>query len=123
MIHPYRRALAFLLSCLISQFAAAHAHLEGAVPAPDSTLATSPGEIRLTFNEPIESRFSAIQLLDGKGKAVATGKAASSQQAAQVLVLSGLPKLPAGTYRVRWRAVAADTHKTSGTFRFTVTAP
>lgn len=123
MIHPYRRALPFLLSGLISQFAAAHGHLEGAVPAAGGTVAASPSEIRLTFNEPVESRFSTIQLLDDKGKTVATGKVTSSPQAAQVLVLSGLPKLPAGTYQVRWRAVAADTHKTSGTFSFTVKAP
>jgi hypothetical protein len=35
------------------------------------------------------------------------------------MILS-LPKLPAGTYLVKWKAVATDTHRTTGTFNFTV---
>jgi copper resistance protein C len=31
-----------------------------------------------------------------------------------------LPKLPAGTYRVSWQAVATDTHRTAGSFDFTI---
>jgi methionine-rich copper-binding protein CopC len=31
-----------------------------------------------------------------------------------------LQKLPAGTYHVSWQAVATDTHRTAGTFDFTI---
>jgi methionine-rich copper-binding protein CopC len=31
-----------------------------------------------------------------------------------------LPKLAEGKYRVSWRVVAIDTHRTSGTFDFTI---
>src|ERR1700730_6630047 len=31
-----------------------------------------------------------------------------------------LPKGPAGTYRVSWQAVATDTHRTAGSFDFTI---
>src|ERR1700726_1840904 len=31
-----------------------------------------------------------------------------------------LPKRPAGTYRVSWQAVATDTHRTAGSFDFTI---
>ena len=32
----------------------------------------------------------------------------------------GLRSLPAGSYRVRWQALSVDTHKTEGSFTFTV---
>jgi methionine-rich copper-binding protein CopC len=32
----------------------------------------------------------------------------------------GLKSLPAGTYHVRWRALTVDTHKTEGSFTFSV---
>jgi methionine-rich copper-binding protein CopC len=31
-----------------------------------------------------------------------------------------LPKLAPGKYRISWQAVAVDTHRTSGTFDFTI---
>jgi methionine-rich copper-binding protein CopC len=32
----------------------------------------------------------------------------------------GLKSLSQGTYRVRWQALSVDTHKTEGSFTFTV---
>jgi len=32
----------------------------------------------------------------------------------------GLKALPPGTYKVNWRALSVDTHKTDGTFTFKV---
>ncbi len=34
-----------------------------------------------------------------------------------------LPSLPPGSYKVKWSAVAVDTHHTTGTFGFEVKAP
>jgi hypothetical protein len=98
----------------------AHARLEKAVPPVGGTVASSPNEIRLTFSEGVEPKFSGIVLTDAAGKKVATGKPATDpKDAAQLVVPVPQPLLP-GVYTVRWHAVATDTHKTEGTFAFTV---
>ena len=95
--------------------AAAHAQLERAVPAVGSTVA-APDHIALFFSEGVVPGFSGIAVADAEGHAVKTGKA-SGKGAELDVPVSGLR---AGTYLVRWHAVSADTHKTQGSFRFTV---
>ena len=55
--------------------AQAHAFLNQAVPPVGGAVPTSPKEIRLTFSEGIEPRFSGIEIATGDGQAVATGPA------------------------------------------------
>lgn len=95
--------------------AAAHAQLERAVPAVGSTGA-APDHIALFFSEGVVPGFSGIAVTDADGHAVKTGKPSGVGAELDVPV-SGLR---AGTYTVRWHAVSVDTHKTQGSFRFTV---
>jgi methionine-rich copper-binding protein CopC len=98
----------------------AHAMLVKAVPAVGGTVTASPSEIRITYSEGIEPRFSGIELKAADGHAIATGPASvdPSDRATLVVVLKGA--LQPGSYKVAWHVVSVDTHRTQGTFSFEV---
>jgi copper resistance protein C len=99
--------------------ALAHAFLNHAVPAVDGTVATSPKEIRLTFSEGVEPRFSGIELATSDGRAIATGPAIRDPGDDKQLVLP-VPQLAPGRYKVSWHVVSVDTHRTEGAYTFAV---
>lgn len=100
----------------------AHAVLTRAEPAPNSAIAQTPAAIRLWFTEPLEARFSSLQLRDSGGVTIAIPESQiDSADAKQLVVQPG--DLPEGLYTVVWRVVsAADGHHTEGSFPFTVGA-
>jgi hypothetical protein len=97
----------------------AHAILERASPPVGSEVAASPSELSLTFTEGVEPLFSMIELRGANGAVVPTGKPHVAPDTNQRLILE-LPKLPPGTYTVVWHVTSVDTHKTEGSYRFTV---
>src|SRR5438132_820682 len=99
--------------------ALAHAFLDQAVPPVDGTVASSPKEIRLTFSEGVEPRFSGIELATSDGRAIATGPATPDPGDNKQLVLA-LPPLAPGRYKVSWHVVSVDTHRTEGAYTFAV---
>jgi copper resistance protein C len=106
-----------LLAELFSNVAAhAHAFLDHASPLVGSTVASAPREVALTFTQNLESAFSSVQVTDSNGSRVDQGKAQISGNSMRV----GLKSLSPGTYRVRWHVLSVDTHKTEGSFTFTV---
>jgi copper resistance protein C len=98
--------------------AAAHAHafLDHASPLVGSTVGSAPSEVTLSFTQSLEPAFSSVQVTDGKGARVDTGKAQVSGTTMRI----GLKSLGPGTYRVRWQVLSVDTHKTQGSFSFQV---
>ena len=60
-----------------------------------------------------------MQVLDSNGKQVDKNDAHVDGTDATLLIVS-LSTLPAGTYTVKWKVVSVDTHRTHGTFQFTV---
>ena len=109
-----------LTSLLLATFsnvsAHAHAFLDHASPLVGGTVASAPHEVALTFTQNLESSFSSVQVTDSNGARVDQGKAQISGNTMRV----GLKSLSPGTYRVRWHALSVDTHKTEGSFTFTV---
>jgi copper resistance protein C len=100
--------------------AAAHAKLTVANPAADSVLAESPKELRMTFNEGLIAKFSAVEVKSQDGQKVETGTAAADPADKKQMVVP-LPKpLADGVYSVDWQAVTEDTHRVKGSFAFTV---
>ncbi len=97
----------------------AHAHLRSAEPAVDSTVAAPPPDVTITYSEGIEPRFSTIEVQNAAGKRVDKDDAHLAPKDNKVFSVS-LPALPPGTYKVIWHATAVDTHKTEGTFGFTI---
>jgi methionine-rich copper-binding protein CopC len=111
----------FVISSLLfaafgSIAAHAHAFLDHASPLVGSTVTSAPREVSLTFTQNLEASFSSVQVTDANGARVDSGKPQVSGNTMRV----GLKSLPQGTYRVRWQALSVDTHKTEGTFTFSV---
>jgi hypothetical protein len=100
----------------------AHAFLDHADPKVGSTVTGSPSVVKAWFTEELEPAFSKIQVFDSQGKEV-DKKDVKVDPADKSLMSVSVPKLPAGAYKVKWSAVAVDTHHTTGTFAFTVTGP
>jgi copper resistance protein C len=114
------RLAASLAFALTTSAALAHAQLIKAIPAVGGTVA-SPGEIRLKFTEGVEPRFSGIALADTNGASEPLGAASVDPADGSALIATVGAKLPPGVYTVTWHAVSVDTHRTQGSFNFTVT--
>lgn len=115
--------VASLAFSLLATSAYAHAQLKKATPAVGGSVSASPNEIRLKFSEGVEPHFSSIALAASDGAAQPTGAPTVDPADKSVLVAPVSTPLKPGVYTVTWRAVSVDTHKTQGSFKFTVTAP
>jgi len=114
------RTIEFLLAGLLLAApvsALAHARLDHAVPAVGST-GPAPNEVVLTFTEGVEPKFSSIQVVNDKGAPVQAGAARLGASRTELRV--SVKPLPPGSYTVIWRVLSVDTHRTNGTFSFTV---
>ena len=120
--------LTFGLACVLalavqSQVAEAHANLIRSEPPANSTLDASPERITIWFSEPMEARFSEIQVLDNSGARVDNKDSAVDANDLTVMSIS-LPPLPDGTYTVAWRNLSTiDGHTLRGSFIFSVGEP
>ena len=108
--------LAVAALALATAPANAHAHLSRAEPRVDSTVASAPKEVTLSFTEALESVFSTIEVTDAGGARMDEGEPRISGKVMSI----GLKALSPGAYKVYWRALSADTHKTEGSFMFRV---
>ena len=97
----------------------AHAMLDRANPAVGSTVSPTPKSVTLTFTEALEPAFSSIEVRNAQGEAVRAGKAVVDPTNRTQLRVA-LKPLPAGTYKVIWRVLSVDTHRTQGDFSFSV---
>jgi methionine-rich copper-binding protein CopC len=117
---PLPRTLLSLLFATLASAASAHASLQKATPAAGATVAASPTEIRLKFSEGVEPRFSTITLASEAGASEPVGKPSVDPADNSTLIAAVSQALKPGVYKVTWRAVSVDTHKTQGGFTFTV---
>lgn len=99
--------------------ASAHAHLVRATPAAGGTVQTAPNEVTLRFNEKLENTFSSVTVRDAAGKQIDKGDPRVDKADRAVMRIS-LPPLSPGVYKVEWRALSTDTHKSNGDFTFQV---
>jgi methionine-rich copper-binding protein CopC len=111
---------ALAASASLAAPAMAHALLDHATPGVGSTVQGSPAELALSFSETIVAGFSGASLTTAEGASVPTGKAVADPSSPATFHVSVGQKLKPGIYVVNWRAVSIDTHRTSGTFKFTV---
>lgn len=113
-------AIALSPALLLAPSAAfAHATLEKATPAPGATVASA-NEIRLTFSEAVEPRFSGVTLTGPDGAVAPLGVAKTEAENQAVLIVPIAEALAPGVYTIHWRAVSVDTHHTQGSFQFSV---
>jgi methionine-rich copper-binding protein CopC len=113
------RTLALAATCCatLTGHAWAHAFLRSAVPGVGSTVQTAPAQVAITFTEAVEPAFSTIVVTDASGSRVDSGGVHPGGPATLAI---GLKTLPPGRYTVTWHATSVDTHKTQGTYSFTV---
>ena len=97
----------------------AHAHLDHAMPGVGSTVTPAPREVVIFFTEALEGKFSSIVVRDAKGAAVQDGVAGLDPGNRAQLRIK-LKPLPPGTYKVFWRILSVDTHRSQGAFSFRV---
>ena len=97
----------------------AHAELESANPPVGGTVHAAPAELSITFGEEVEPRFSAIVVLDAKGHREDQGASHTAANDAKILSVALKPLAP-GLYKVIWHATSVDSHKTKGSYEFTV---
>jgi|SRR6476620_1532039 methionine-rich copper-binding protein CopC len=98
----------------------AHPALKVTAPVSNGIVGPALKEIRLSFSEPIIPAFSGVDVTDGKGGAVQTGKPFTDAKSKNVLVVPLKATLRAGRYQAAWHAVAADTHRVQGKYSFRV---
>jgi methionine-rich copper-binding protein CopC len=102
--------------------ALAHAHLHSSQPAADTVLAGAPAELQVELTEPLEPRFSGLELRDAGGQLIALPPPRLAEDDTKRLVVA-LPPLQPGRYTVLWRVTSIDTHRTEGRFAFTIRQP
>ena len=111
-----RIALTCVIAMASSGAALAHAALHHASPGAGSMVSESPHEVTLTFTDNLEAAFSSGDVTNSSGVRVDDGKS----QVNGNMIRIGLKALSPGSYRVHWRAVSVDTHRSEGSFTFSV---
>ena len=107
------------LVVVLPSAALAHATLDRAMPPVGSSQTAAPREVVLSFTEDLEPAFSTIEVRSESGTVVSSGKAqVDPKQRTQMRV--PLKSLSPGTYKVIWRVLSVDTHRTQGDFTFRV---
>jgi copper resistance protein C len=111
--------LATVSLALLAGVAIAHAHayLDHASPLVGSTVKTSPSEVRMWFTQALEPKFTGAQLRSSSGAVVGSG---SVDPADPKQIVIRVNALPAGRYKVFWKVLSVDTHRTEGSFGFEV---
>lgn len=109
---------------LLSSLAQAHPKLLSSTPAKGADGA-APDKIELHFSENLLTRFSGAKLvmteMPGMAHSPMPMKArVSAGSDPKSMLVTPLAPLPAGTYKVEWRAVSSDTHPITGNVTFKV---
>lgn len=109
---------------LLSSLAQAHPKLLSSTPAEGADGAP-PEKIELRFSENLMTQFSGAKLvmteMPGMAHSPMPMKAkVSAGSDPKTMFITPLSPLPAGTYKVEWRAVSSDTHPITGNVTFKV---
>ena len=104
--------------------ALAHPKLLSSNPAPNTAVA-KPTTLTLTFSENLVGPLSGIELVMTGMPGMANHapmpiKGFKTAAAGKVLTITLPRALPAGSYNLKWHAVAADQHRIEGLYAFTV---
>nr|WP_239135772.1 copper resistance protein CopC [Dactylosporangium siamense] len=106
---------ALLILVLPAAPASAHALVERTAPVAGSVVDQLPGEITLTFSEPVRIVADKIRVTAPDGSRADTGKPVARDAELVIPIKPGGPK---GTYLVSYRVISADSHPVSGGYSF-----
>ena len=96
-----------------------HLKLKRASPAPDTTLAVAPSDIRLWFSEDADLVATRITVTASNGVRIAMGKPARAPGRDMPITASFSAPLTPGRYTVAWKTMSKDGHVVSGSYAFT----
>ncbi|KDD65444.1 methionine-rich copper-binding protein CopC [Pseudomonas sp. BT76 TE3572] len=118
------KTTAVAIGLLMSALAQAHPKLLSSTPAEGADGA-SPGKIELHFSESLMTQFSGAKLVMTEMPGMAHSPMPMKAKVAggsdpKTMVITPLSPLPAGSYKVEWRAVSSDTHPITGNVTFKV---
>ena len=124
LLHTLRCAFVGF-TILAANAALAHPKLLSSTPDANAEV-SAPERIELRFSEDLMPQFSAASLVM-TGMPGMTGHPpmkmaikVSATQDPKTMVITPTQALPAGSYRVDWRAVSSDTHPVTGSVPFSV---
>lgn len=117
---------AVIVGLMVAAGAQAHPKLLSSTPGA-ATTAVAPKAITLKFSEKIVPSFTGLDLImtampgmaSGQTMKIAGFKPAFGRDGKTLTARMAKP-LTVGDYRVTWHAVAADTHRITGSFDFAV---
>jgi len=119
-------ALLAILSIGLSTPALAHPKLVSSTPAASATVGAT-NRLTLTFSERLMPRLSGVDLAMTGMPGMANhapmkigGTTTAVGEDGKTLIVTLARPLTAGSYKVDWHAVAADTHRIVGSLTFTV---
>jgi methionine-rich copper-binding protein CopC len=120
---PFFRSLlvgALILGWIVSvaPLVLAHSFPESESPAAGQTLTSSPAEIAVKFDAPVEKLFAKLDVLGPERKNESVTKPEVSSDGYTLSVKVGT--LKPGEYTVQWAVTCVDTHHTQGSYTFTV---
>ncbi|WP_369130873.1 copper resistance CopC family protein [Modestobacter roseus] len=96
--------------------ALAHDGLTGSTPAASAALTAVPSEVQLEFSGAPQQLGTRV-VVTGPGGTVSTGE---PEIRGTTVVQALSADLPAGAYRVQWRATSSDGHPIEGNYGFSV---
>lgn len=102
----------------------AHPKLVSSSPAANAAVA-KPTKLTLTFSEDLVAPLSGIELVMTGMPGMADHapmpiKGFTTAAKGKVMTITLPRALPAGSYQLKWHAVAADQHRIQGQYAFTV---
>lgn len=107
-----------VLLCL-PLLAGAHAHLLDSEPPANAVIAQSPQQLRLRFSEPVEKKFSRIEVQADRQVLTLPPNSLQWDASGKVLQIL-LPEHQAREYQVTWSILAKDGHPGQGRLGFKV---
>jgi methionine-rich copper-binding protein CopC len=110
----------FIVALVWSGTALAHAVPKAEAPAAGTTLRAAPVEVSITFSETVDPHFSEIIVRNADGQHIDDGTTRPDPRNAARLSVGLKQPLAAGAYTVLWHVLAADGHRTQGSYGFTV---
>ena len=111
---------ASILGAIVAGVSAASAHSfpESESPSAGETINAPPSQVTIKYDAPIEKLFASLEVLDNAGQNKAAGPADVSPDGWKLSV--NLDKLKPGDYTVKWHVVCIDSHRTEGSYSFSV---
>ena len=96
----------------------AHSFPEQETPSAGEKVASSPSEVVIKFDAPIEKLFAKLEVTGADGTNQAAGAPQITDDGIRMSVK--VPALKPGDYTVKWAVVGIDTHHTEGSYTFSV---